>query len=218
MNGCSLLYIPVRFGSCLAFFYGKISAVYCKSACLGTHVKGVNPSRQGRHVLCVLDCPKLVLQFISARRQWGVSGLESDFAPREDRHRSRSLVGDVAGGGGSPAAPPSLAAFTLMLCRCRVTIPEGGTPDPLTYVPGCVEPPQHTPKGAVVARCVGTDPSGLVESCSATDAWSSVLPGLIPTPGSTRTSQTPRVHLCASPELGFQLCRVLSSLLACVLP
>lgn len=127
-------------------------------------------------------------------------------------------MGDVAGGGGSPAAPPSLAAFTLMLCRCRVTIPEGGTPDPLTYVPGCVEPPQHTPKGAVVARCVGTDPSGLVESCSAADAWSSVLPGLIPTPGSTRTSQTPRVHLCASPELGFQLCRVLSSLLACVLP
>lgn len=217
MNGCSLLYIPVRFGSCLAFFYGKISAVYCKSACLDTHVKGVNPSRQGRHVLCVLECLKLVLQFISARRQQGVLGLESDFAPRQDRHRSRSLVGMLLRVG-VPQLPPGLAAFTLVLCRCRVTIPEGGTPDPLTYVPGCVKPPQHNPKGAGVARCVGIDPSGLMESCLAADAWSSVLPGLTPTLGSTRTSQTSGVHLCASPELGCRLCRVLPFLLACVLP
>ena len=65
---------------------------------------------------------------------------------------------------GVPQLPPCLAAFALMLGTCRGAVPEGGTPDPLTHVLGFVEPPQHTPKCASLARCVGTDISGLAGS------------------------------------------------------
>lgn len=140
LNGCSLLFVPLRFGSCLAFFYGKISAVYCEIACFDTYVKGVNLSRQGKHVLCILERLRLVLHFISARRQLGVLGLESDFAPRQDRHRSRSLVGMLRGVGASPSAP-----YIWLLSRsCRT---RRWHSRPSNIYPGLCRAPSTHPRG-----------------------------------------------------------------------
>lgn len=102
-----------------------------------------------------------------------------------------------------PSCPTYLAAFTLMPGMCRDTVPEGGTPGPLTYVQGCVDPlntPQrcqrcwmcwcrHTWAGRELLICTG------LERC----------PGLFPALGSKGTSQSPGVHLRASPKLGSEL-------------
>lgn len=46
-----LFLISVKSGSCLTFFYGIISAVYCKVAWFDTYLRDVNLSRQGKHFM-----------------------------------------------------------------------------------------------------------------------------------------------------------------------
>lgn len=72
--------------------------------------------------------------------------MEKGFTPRKDQDRSRSLVRRT-----SPSCPPHPAALALVLSMCRGAVPEGGTPDSLTYVPSCVKPSRHTPKSAGTA-------------------------------------------------------------------
>lgn len=181
----------------------------CLLSCLH---QGCDPE-QTRGAFYVLEHLRFVLHVVSACRHQGVLGLESDFAPRQSRRRCKSLVG-MLGGWWPPICPPNLAAFVLMLVTCRGTLPEGGTPDPLTYVLGCVEPPQYHPKGAGIACCVGADTSGLAgswEKFSCRRVEQS-LPRLIPYAGNPRGA-----HLCVFPKLGFELCMGPSFPLACML-
>lgn len=212
LNGCSLFLIPLRFESCLTLFCGKISAVYCKVACFHAYIKDVTLNRQGEHFMFWSIWGLLSMSFLHA-------GIRVSLGWRVTLHPDRTGTDARAwwgcwGGWWPPICPPNLAAFVLMLVTCRGTLPEGGTPDPLTYVPGCVEPHQYHPKGASIARCVGADTSGLAgswEKFSCRRVEQSLL-RLIPYAGNPRGA-----HLCVFPKLGFELCMGPSFLLACML-
>lgn len=57
----------------------------------------------------------------------------------------------------APCMLPRFAAFPPVLAMWRGAVPEGGTPDPLTYVLGCVEALAMCPKGASVSCCFSVD-------------------------------------------------------------
>lgn len=96
LNCCSLLFIVLRFVSCLCSFYGKMSVVYCKVSCFEIYVKG-EPELTRQACSLYSGVSEGCSPFHSARRQMEVLGLGSDFAPRQGQHRGRSLVGMLLG-------------------------------------------------------------------------------------------------------------------------
>lgn len=189
LNDCSLFFIPLRFGSFLAFFYVRISAAYCEVGCSDTYFNRVNLSRQTRHVLFVWGLFSVSLLHAGSGSSLGKS-------TTVDPGRTVTEAGAWWGrccGWRSPSCPPHLAAFALPLATYEANRTRRWHSRPSkTCVPGRAEPPPHTPKGAGVAHCVGTDTSGPAGSWELFSCRHLELcPGLFPAPGSTRTSQTP---------------------------
>lgn len=211
-NVFSLFLIPVKFGSCLTFFYGIISAVYCKAAWFDTYLRDVNPSRQGKHFMFWSVWGLLFVSFLHA-------GSKESLGWRRILHPERTRTEAGAWWGGLPQLPLTSGCIDSCAEYVQGAVPEGGTPDSLTYVPSCVKPSRHTPKSAGTAWCVGTDKTGLAGSwelfsrrCTELCLYSRTVVEQLSAPSQ------PRGYICASPKLRFELCMGPSSLLACTVP